>query len=102
MMATFDSLVPFLLDSHSWLLHVPGLWSFSEWPDLTALARAQFLVQYRRDDPLFSIAGMESAHRRLDALHAGSGRYLGTFTAGGHEFDIAMQDEAMDFLAKVS
>ena len=46
MMATFSSLVPSYLDTHSWLLHVPGLWSFSDWPDLTRLAQARFLVQY--------------------------------------------------------
>jgi dienelactone hydrolase len=102
MMATFDSLVPALLDSHSWLLNVPGLWSFSDWPDLTRLAQARFLVQYRKDDPLFPLAGMEAAHQRLLTLHGDAGRYRGTFTAGGHAFDRAMQAEAMDFLVEVS
>ena len=37
MMATFASLVPTELDTHSWLLHVPGLWSLTDWPDLTAI-----------------------------------------------------------------
>ena len=63
MMATFDSLVPWMLDSHSWLLNVPGLWSFSDWPDLTRFARARFLVQYRLDDPLFPPAGMSGGAR---------------------------------------
>ncbi len=102
MMATFSSLVPSHLDAHSWLLHVPGLWSFSDWPDLTRLARARFLVQYRRDDPLFPLAGMEAAHRRLVALHPEAGRYQGTFGSGGHEFDSVMQDEAIDFLARTA
>ena len=100
MMATFSSLVPSRLDAHSWLLHVPGLWSFSDWPDLTLLARARFLVQYRLDDPLFPIEGMESAHRRLTALHPDPGRYSGSFIAGGHEFDVVMQEEAMAFLTE--
>ena len=100
MMATFSSLMPSHLDAHSWLLHTPGLWSFSDWPDLTRLAQARFLVQYRTEDHLFPVDGMESAHRRLMALHPEPGRYLGTFRPGGHEFDAAMQDEAMDFLAQ--
>ena len=75
----------------------PGLWSFSDWPDLTRLARARFLVQYRMDDPLFPLTGMEAAHRRLVALHPEPGRYQGSFGSGGHEFDVAMQDEAMGF-----
>ena len=100
MMATFASLVPAELDTHSWLLHVPGLWSLMDWPDLTALGRARFLVQYRTDDELFSRAGMEDAHDHLLSLHAGSSRYGGSFSPGGHAFDAAMQDEAWAFLAE--
>ena len=98
MMATTGSLVPHHLDSHSWLLHVPGLWSWRDWPDLTAVARARFLVQYREDDQLFPAAGMRAAHARLRELHAGGDRYRGTSRPGGHAFDAAMQDEAWSFL----
>ncbi len=98
MMATFDSLVPDYLDQHSWLLHAPGLWSFAEWPDLTAVARARFLVQFRTDDPLFPAAGMRAAHERLLTLHQGAGTYRGTSRPGGHGFDLAMQQEAETFL----
>jgi dienelactone hydrolase len=100
MMATFASLVPTELDTHSWLLHIPGLWSLSDWPDLTALGRARFLVQYRADDELFPRAGMEQAHDHLLRLHAGTVRYRGSFSPGGHAFDAAMQDEAWAFLAE--
>ncbi len=100
MMATFSSLVPSYLDAHSWLLHVPGLWSFSDWPDLAAVARARFLVQYRLDDPLFPDAGMRSAHQRLRTLPATASRYTGDFSAGGHEFDVPMQDRAFAFLTQ--
>ena len=100
MMATFASLVPNELDTHSWLLHVPGLWSLADLPDLTALGRARFLVQYRTDDELFPPAGMDEAHDRLLRLHAGTMRYRGSFIPGGHAFDAAMQDEAWGFLAE--
>ena len=100
MMATFASLVPAGLDAHSWLLHVPGLWSWSDWPDLTTLGRARFLVQYRSGDDLFSSAGMEEAHRRLLDLHASTRRYRGSFSHGGHVFDAAMQAEAWDYLTE--
>ena len=102
MMATSASLVPSYLDAHSWLLHVPGLWSFADWPDLTSVARARFLVQYRLDDPLFPRTGMAAAHRRLTELHRASGRYRGSATAGGHEFDVAMQEEAAAFLTEAT
>ncbi len=102
MMATYTSLVPSFLDDHSWLLHVPGLWSFADWPDLTRVARARFLVQYRLDDPLFSRSGMADAHRHLTALHPEPGRYRGSLTPGGHEFDPVMQDEAAAFLTQAA
>jgi dienelactone hydrolase len=98
MMATFDSLVPDELDTHSWLLHVPGLWSLVDWPELTSIGRARFLVQYRTDDELFPRAGMQAAHDQLLSLHAGTTRYRGSFSPGGHAFDAAMQDEAWAFL----
>jgi dienelactone hydrolase len=100
MMATFASLVPAELDTHSWLLHIPGLWSFSDWPDLTALGRARFLVQYRTDDELFPRIGMEQAHDHLNRLHAANDRYCGSFWPGGHAFDAGMQDEAWAFLSE--
>jgi dienelactone hydrolase len=101
MMATFSSLVPAELDTHSWLLHVPGLWSLLDWPDLTALGRARFLVQYRTDDELFPGAGMQQAHDHLRLLHASSNRYLGSFSAGAHVFDGRMQQEAWAFLGGI-
>ena len=100
MMATFASLVPAELDTHSWLLHIPGLWSLTDWPDLTAMARARFLVQYRTDDELFPRGGMEQAHDHLLYLRAGSNRYRGSFLAGGHAFDTAMQNEAWAFFSE--
>jgi dienelactone hydrolase len=100
MMASFASLVPSELDTHSWLLHVPGLWSLSDWPDLTAMGRARFLVQYRTEDELFPLSGMQEAHDHLLRLHADTRRYRGSFTPGGHAFDAAMQQEAWAFLAE--
>jgi hypothetical protein len=76
------------------------LWSLMDWPELTALGRARFLVQYRADDELFPRAGMDAAHDQLLRLHAGTTRYRGSFTPGGHAFDAAMQDEAWAFLAE--
>lgn len=98
MMATFDSLVPQFLD-HSWLLHIPGLWRLTDWPGLVDIGRADYLVQYRRDDPLFPPAGMAAAHEWLSRHTAA--RYRSTFRPGGHQFDAEMQAEAWAFLAGV-
>jgi dienelactone hydrolase len=101
MTATFASLVPYELDTHSWLLHVPRLWSLLDWPDLTTMGRGRFLVQYRTDDELFPRAGMVAAHDQLHRLHAGTLRYRGSFTPSGHTFDAIMQDEAWAFWPKL-
>jgi hypothetical protein len=46
-------------------------------------------------------AGMEQAHDHLKSLHEGNDRYRGSFSAGDHAFDAAMQEEAWAFLSEV-
>jgi hypothetical protein len=43
---------------------------------------------------------MAAAHDSLLRRHSGSPRYRGSFAAGGHAFDAAMQAEAWAFLAE--
>jgi predicted esterase len=71
-----------------------------DWPDLTAMGQARFLVQYRTDDELFPRVGMEQAHDHLLRLHVGNDYYRGSFWPGGHAFDADMQDEAWAFLSE--
>ncbi|MFK4806896.1 dienelactone hydrolase family protein [Microbacterium sp. ZW CA_36] len=97
MMATSASLVPDYLDTHSWLLHSPGLASRFDLPDLAALGR-RLLVQYGELDELFPPQGMRDADTRLRALLGR--RYTGVWHDAGHEFTAAMQDEARAYLAR--
>lgn len=100
MMATFDSLVPAELDTHSWLLNSPGLWAVSDWPDVTAIGQQRStLVQYGLRDPLFSERGMREADHRLRAIHA-EGAYRGSFYDASHESTSAMQTEVRAFFTK--
>ncbi|NIZ92097.1 acetylesterase [Kineosporiaceae bacterium B12] len=98
MMSTTAALVGTHVDTHSWLLHSPGLARFADLPDLTALR--PLLVQYAVDDELFPPAGMRAAHERLQQRHAATGTYRGAEHPGGHAFGVAMQDEAWAFLAE--
>ncbi len=96
MMATFASLVPAEIDTHSWLLHSPGIRVAGDWPDLARPREGQaVLVQYGRHDPLFPAAGMRAA----DAALVGSAGYAGSFHDAGHVSSREMQDEARAFLA---
>lgn len=95
MMATSASLVPDHLETHSWLLHSPGLAARFDLPEIAAMGR-RVLVQYGEHDELFPPDGMTDADARLRALLGD--RYTGAWHDVGHEFTAAMQDEARAFL----
>ncbi|WP_020098535.1 acetylxylan esterase [Microbacterium sp. 11MF] len=96
MMATFASLVPREIDTHSWLLNSPGIRAAGDLPEIAASASPrELLVQYGAQDPLFPIEGMRDADRAL----AGTPGYRGTFFDDGHVSSPAMQDEARAFFA---
>jgi hypothetical protein len=82
----------------------PGLSSIADWPDLAACrAPSPLLVQYDRDDQLFSPEGMEAAHLRLKEHYIRSGNpdaYEGRFYPGPHKFDLAMQQDAFAWLKR--
>jgi hypothetical protein len=66
-----------------------------------AHAPSPLLVQYNRDDPLFSADGMQAAHARIASHYEGLGRaanYKAEFYAGPHKFDLAMQESAFGWL----
>ena len=58
------------------------------------------MVQYREQDPLFSLEGQRESHEKLTRIYNKMGLpdlYSGRFYAGAHQFDAAMQDEAFDW-----
>ncbi|MFI8632738.1 acetylxylan esterase [Microbacterium sp. NPDC077663] len=96
MMATFASIVPAELDTHSWLLNSPGIRTAGDLPEIAASAAPRdLLVQYGEHDPLFPVEGMRDADRAL----RGTSGYRGTFFDDGHVSSAAMQDEARSFFA---
>lgn len=95
MMATFGSLMPDYIETHSWLLHSPGLPGLCDWPDLARIGRSrEVLVLYGERDPLFPPSGMRAAHESLLDLPT----YTGRFFDVGHEFSDDMLDVATEFL----
>ncbi|MEW1834661.1 acetylxylan esterase [Microbacterium sp. NPDC079995] len=96
MMATFASIVPAELDTHSWLLNSPGIRTAGDLPEIAASAAPrELLVQYGERDPLFPLEGMRDA----DAALAGTPGYRGTFFDEGHVSSVGMQEEARAFFA---
>jgi dienelactone hydrolase len=87
---------------HGLLMYVPNLSSLLDLPDIIALhAPAPLLVQYNRDDELFTLEGQNEADRKLAEIYSKIGRpenYEGKFHPGAHKFDRAMQEEVFDWL----
>jgi len=104
MMTTHLELLDHHVDPHTWMFFPPGLATIADWPDLAASrAPSPLLVQYNRDDQLFPIQGMESAHARIASHYERMGhpsRYVGRFYDGPHKFDKEMQKEAFAWLGQ--
>jgi len=61
------------------------------------------LVQYDREDDLFTLEGMQAAHERIISHYQRSDSpqaYTGQFYPGPHKFDLEMQSEAYNWLLK--
>jgi dienelactone hydrolase len=102
MMSTYEALLDHNVESHTWMFFPAGLARFGDWPDLAACrAPSPLMVQYDRDDHLFTAEGMQSAHRRIAKQYQRTGNpdaYTGEFHAGPHAFDREMQESAFSWL----
>jgi len=104
MMTTHPALLDHLVANHTWMFFPPGLAARGDWPDLAAArAPTPLLVQFNRDDQLFTLAGMRAADERLAAHYGQAGAphaYVGEFYDGPHKFDRAMQQSAFAHLQR--
>jgi dienelactone hydrolase len=105
MMTTYEDLLDHNVVSHTWMLFPDGLPRVADWPDVVGCRpHSPLLVQYDRDDELFTIDGMRHAHEQLTAGYARAGNpdgYRGQFYDGPHKFDQAMQLAAFSWLHDV-
>jgi dienelactone hydrolase len=104
MMSTHEGLLDHNVRSHTWMF-LPAGWSrFGDWPDLVACrAPSPLLVQYDKEDDLFTMQGMHAADQRLDEHYAHMGHptnYTGEFYPGPHKFDLEMQASAFAWLKR--
>ena len=104
MMTTYEGLLDHNVISHTWMLYPQGWSRHGDWTDLAACrAPSPLLVQYDREDGLFTPDGMEAAHQRLAAHYESVGRpenYVGQFYPGPHQFSPEMQAAAFGWLAQ--
>lgn len=87
--------------THTWMIYVPGLARYMDYPDILAMrAPLPTLVQCARQDPLFTPAEVNRASRILGASWRKAGApeavRISTYD-GAHRFDIEMQEEAFSW-----
>jgi hypothetical protein len=92
------------IHGHGLIMYVPHLLRLLDIPDVIALrAPASLLIQYDIDDGLFSLEGQREADRKVSQVYEKMGhpeKYSGRFYPGRHKFDVAMQDDAFDWLSE--
>ena len=97
-MCTFAGLLDRHVVTHTWLFFLPGWSRWGDWPDIAACrAPSPLLVQNDTSDPLYTLAGMRAADRRIAAHYRSVGEpenYRGEFYPGLHKFDRPMQRAA--------
>jgi dienelactone hydrolase len=83
---------------HTWMFHVPPLSRFMDLPDVISLhGPGPLMVQYNREDQLWTLKGQEQADVKLAAIYTKlrvPDRYAGRFYPGPHKFDVQMQNDA--------
>jgi dienelactone hydrolase len=103
-MCTYAALLDHNIVSHTWLMFPPEWGRYGDWPDIAACrAPSPLLVQNDVDDPLYTLAGMRAANRRIAVHYRAAGKpenYRGEFYPGPHKFDAPMQQAAFTWLRK--
>lgn len=89
----------------TWLCFPSGLSRIADYADVAACrAPLPLLVQYNLGDALFTKAGMENAHERIQNHYVSVGTtkaYEGQFYQGPHKFDQTMQKAASEWFQKI-
>jgi dienelactone hydrolase len=101
MMSTYEGLLDHNVAGHTWMLFPASMPQVADWPQVVGCRPASpLLVQYNRDDELFTPSGMADADEQLRARAAEAGTYTAQWYDGPHKFDRPMQDAAFAWLAE--
>jgi len=104
MMTTWRDLLLSKCFIHTWMCYVPLLPPDLDFSEIIGLrAPLPSLVQVTRDDPLFSVEGMEAGLENLRRVYACAGaeeKFRGSWYPGHHQFNRAMQAEAFDWFER--
>jgi dienelactone hydrolase len=98
MMTTWRDLVTRKCGNHTWMMWVPGLPKYLDYPEILGLrVPLPTMVLNNNEDPLFTLSEMHQADGILRAVYEKAGapeRYACQFYPGPHKFDAQMQGDA--------
>ena len=104
LMSTYFDLLDHNVISHTWMFFPQGWSRYGDWPDIAASrVPMPLLVQYDREDELFTLNGMMNAHKHIQDIYKNNNantKYSGEFFPGPHKFDEFMQESAFNWLTK--
>jgi len=102
LMSTYRDLLDHNVISHTWMFFPNGWSRYGDWTDIAASrVPMPLLIQYDREDELFTLDGMQNAHQAIATIYQDNGvseNYTGQFFPGPHKFDAEMQDSAFEWL----
>ncbi len=89
---------------HTWMIYVPGLPGFLDFPEIYSLrAPLPAMVMATTEDPLFTRSETERAIEILREVYNKAGSpdaFHASWHGGPHKFDLPMQKEAFEWLRK--
>ena len=104
-MSTWRDFLLHKCHTHTWMLYVPLLPEFLDFPEILGLrVPLPTFVLNDTEDPLYSLPGMQAADRMLRQVYRKAGvaeNYRCGFYPGGHKFDLDMQRDAFAWLDRV-
>jgi predicted esterase len=103
-MTSWRDFVTDVSHTHTWMIYIPHLPRLMEYPEILSIHLPRpALVLQTRQDPLFTLSEAERCERILRDSYAkakAADAFRMSFYDGPHKFDVPMQEEAFDWLAR--
>ncbi|MDH5603727.1 MAG: prolyl oligopeptidase family serine peptidase [Cyclobacteriaceae bacterium] len=100
-MSTWDDFLLYKSITHTWMLYIPGLPNFLDFPEIFGLrVPLPSMVLNNNEDPLYTLPEMKKADSILRDIYRKAGaedRYNCRYYPGPHKMDGEMQQDAFDW-----
>ena len=101
-MPTAQSMLPNHAKQHTYMLYTPLQTAYLDFPDIASLSAPNALfIQQCAQDHLYPLQGMRDASAKLEKIYGVLGipeKYRSAFYDNGHQFNLAMQEDAFEWL----